>query len=217
MPRVRARAIGLTVLAHAVVLLLLVWLERRAPQRDAPELQYVSIWPDVRSEPPPAPARMKATPVPRTSRPQTMPVTPASPALRQQEDRTDPAGQSAQSAIDWNAAVADAAARFAGSGGPTFSPAPQVMRKPCKSRKFAAETERLMEERLPRPVDPDSVGPNLTANCIVVGGFPKCVQKLGAGIAGTGGGRRASAGDLFKDRLAGKQPASSVPAPDVCD
>ena len=115
---------------------------------------------------------------------------------------------------DWNAAAAAAAARYAEDAGrqKTFSPAPQTLRKPCVPREFDAATERMMAERLHLPSDPDPVGPNAAANCIIVGGFPKCVQKLGIPL----GGRRSTR-DLSRDIRSGTRAASSVPATDVCD
>jgi hypothetical protein len=119
-----------------------------------------------------------------------------------------------QSPIDWNAAATDAAARFAGNTGgqQTFSAPPQALPEPCRPRELDLETKRMMAERLPEPLDPDPVSASPTANCIVVGGYPKCVQKIGMP-------RRKSLlkRDRLEDRLAGRKAGSSVPSPDVCD
>jgi hypothetical protein len=203
------------VLAHAAVLLLLVSLERHASHRiPAPELQFVSIWPQPHSQMQPVPTEKTATPMTRAGQPQLRPLTPATPNSAQQEEPTDPAERSAQSPIDWNAAATDAAARFARNTGgqQTFSAAPQAMRKPCKPRQFDAETQGMMAERLPEPPDPDPVGPDPKANCIVVGGYPKCVQKIRIR-------RRPSlfSMDRLENRVADKTPAPSVSSPEVCD
>jgi len=202
------------VLAHAA-LLLLVWLERRAPRGIAtPELQYVSIWPDLRSEPRPVPTAKTPTPRTRASQPRSRPLTPATPNSPQQEKAPGPAEPSVQSPVDWNAAATDAAARFATNAGAqqAFSPVPQAMRKPCKPRKFDAATQDMMAERLPEPLDPDPVSANPTANCIVVGGYPKCVQKIRIR-------RRPSLFSLeqLEKRVTDKTPTPSVSSPEVCD
>jgi hypothetical protein len=210
--RLRAQAIGLTVLGHAVAVLLLVWLERRVPYRvETPQLQFVSIWPDLRDEPQPAPTTKQVTPEARTSQPQSLPLAPPTPNSPQREES---AAQQVPPRIDWNAVAKDAAARFAGNPGSqqTFSPPPQPMRKSCKPRQFDAETQAMMAERLPDPPDPDPVGPTPTANCIVVGGYPKCVQKISVR-------RRRSplSTDQLEKRVTDKAPAPSIPSPDVCD
>ena len=118
------------------------------------------------------------------------------------------------SPVDWNAAAADAAARFARNAGgqQTFSPTPPTMRKPCKPRQFDSETTDMMAQRLPEPPDPDLVSMDPKANCIVVGGYPKCVRKVRVR-------RRPSLLSIEKleSRLAEKAPVPSVASPDVCD
>jgi hypothetical protein len=116
--------------------------------------------------------------------------------------------------VNWNAAAIDAAKRFAQSEGApeTFSPPPEFQRKPCKPRKFDAQTEDLMAQRLPPPPDPEPVGADPKANCIVVGGYPKCVRKMGIP-------RRKSliSTDLLAKRVAGEPPAPSVPSAEQCE
>jgi len=133
---------------------------------------------------------------------------PPSQAYAIQQDRS-------QSPVDWNAAAANAAKRFAQGNGAreTFSPPPQPQRKPCKPRKFDAQTEELMAQRLPPPVDPDPVGADPKANCIVVGGFPKCVRKLTFRPRK----RFTLSTDLLAETVAGKPPVPSVPASDQCE
>jgi hypothetical protein len=185
----------------------------------------MSIWPEspreaqpVSSEKPKQrPAQSNTAPAAaRTDHKLPTVLAPATLEPLQQTSPADQAqpGQSPPPAIDWNAAAADAAARFAqGVDRPkTFSPAPQAQRKPCKPRQFDAATQELMAQRLPDPPDPGPVGPDPKGNCIVVGGVPKCVRTLTMKV-----GRRAAAADLLKDRLASKQPVSSVPLPGVCD
>jgi hypothetical protein len=203
------------VLAHAVIIVLLVWLERRAPRRAAaPALQYVSIWPEQRREPELRPIARTPKPMTRASQLQTRPLTSETPNPPQQEKPTDPVEQLPQPPIDWNAASTAAAAGFAGNTGGerNFSPTPRAMRKPCKQRKFDAETQNMMAERLPPPPDPDPVGPTPTANCIVVGGYPKCVQKIRirprSSLIST---------ERLEERLADRTSVPSVPSPDLCD
>jgi hypothetical protein len=223
-PRARAQAIGLTLLAHAVVLAL-VGMERRAPRRapTTPEPQYVSIWLEPQNNPQPKPGAVKrGRPAPRNasppaasrvSQPQETSIAPEATKQVPQKDLAQPGARTAQSAVDWNAAAAEAAARAAKDAGQkSFSAAPLALREPCKPRQFDAQTKGLMAERLPEPPDPDSVGPDPTANCIMVGGFPKCVQKISRPRRNSG-----LKGDPLSDRLAGKRHASSVPSPDVCD
>jgi hypothetical protein len=199
-------------------------VEGRAPQGEhAPELQYVSIWPEARVEPQPNPAagaerpREKGKPEINSRRTdlarQPLLIPPAVEQL-EQKGITYTGELPVEPRVDWNAAAVNAAARVVEgvSRKDSFSTAPQPLREPCKPRAFDEQTKQLMTERLPTPSDPDAVGPDPKANCIIVGGFPKCVQKFAAKV-----GRRKAAGDLFKDRLAGKQSPSSVPSPDTCD
>jgi hypothetical protein len=222
-PRVRAQAIGLTLLAHAVVLAL-VGMERRAPRNaPAPGPQYVSIWIELQSKPQPTPDAVKpkrlavrktaALPASHVRLPQVTPIAPSTTEQVPQNFLAESEGLSVQSPVDWNTVAAEAAARAAkDTRRKSFSAAPQALREPCKPRQFDARTKGLMAERLPEPADPDSVGPDPQANCIMVGGFPKCVQKFSRPRRNP-----SRTGDLLKDRLAGKSSASSVPSPDVCD
>jgi hypothetical protein len=218
------QAIALTLLAHGVVALLLVELERRSPRRsDAPQLQYVSIWPELPRDPP----RPEALPGPPLRR---QPPGPSSRAIRLRQEfpvsqSTEPpapaplTGSDPQSsslpAVDWKAAAMEAAKRFAEGAGnqQTFSPAPQPQKKPCKPRKFDEQTNELMVERLPPPPDPDLVSADPKANCIVVGGYPKCVRKIGIPTR-----RSLISTELLAKRVAGsKPPTSSVPSQEFCE
>jgi hypothetical protein len=222
-PRARALAIGLTILAHAAAISL-IYVERHASRSTPiPELQYVSTWLEARTESQPATVANTEVPIGRkkpaqnSQRADLPPQTLLAPATAQQlqpSDFTEPIRMPVMPRVDWNAEVAGAAARLAAEDGRSggFSAAPNTLREPCKPRIFDKETQREMAARLPNPPDPDAVGPDPSANCIIVGGFPKCVQKIEPKKRG---GR--SAGDLFKDRLAGKQPVSSVPSPYICD
>jgi hypothetical protein len=223
--RVRAQAVGLTLLAHGIVVWLLVELERRSPHRsDAPALQYVSIWPELPSErqpseEPAAPAKHRKPPVPARA--------PASTAIQFPEESPTPQAIDPPSRngvdgptappwpADWKAAATAAAKRFAEGNGAseTFSPPPQPQRKPCKPGKFDAQTEDLMAQRLPPPPDPEPVGADPKANCIVVGGYPKCVRKMTFRLR-----KRATLStDLLAETVAGKPPVPSVPSTDQCD
>lgn len=221
-PRARVQAVGLTFVAHAAALLLIFGERRVPPRSNVPDLQYVSVWLDSRTAPQNvnvvsaerSSEKNKPAPSTELTGPRQASIVPAVEEQLQQQDLIDPGDLPVKQRVDWNAAAANAAARFAQNAGEkdAFSSAPQSLRAPCKPRSFDEETKRQMAERLPEPPDPDAVGPDPKANCIVVGGFPKCVQKITAKV-----GRRSAAGDLLKDRLAGKQPVSSVPSPDICD
>lgn len=219
--RIRAQAIGLTLLAHGVVALLLIELERRAPRpNDAPQMQFVSVWLDLPREPqriekPPQLVRAREPAVPASAAihtpeqaPTPQPAEPPSSINVDQQTRLRPP-------VEWNAAATDAARRFAaGNGAPeTFSPPPEPQPKPCKPRKFDGKTEALMAERLPPPQDPDPVGADPKANCIVVGGFPKCVRKLTFRPRK----RFTLSGELLAQRVEGKPPTSSVPSIEQCE
>jgi hypothetical protein len=220
--RARVQAIGLTLLAHAF-LLMLVSVQRRA-SRDIPEpeLQYVSLWPSGTQEQSVQAANTEqlATPVapvripPREERTAQDRLAPVAPEPIEQAEPVNVDKSAVKSPVDWSAEVANAAGRIAEGVGKqmTFSAAPQALRKPCKARVFDEESKRLMEERLPAPADPDAVGADPKANCIIVGGYPKCVQKLVAKVR-----RRGFDVDLFKHRVEGRQPASSVPSSESCD
>jgi hypothetical protein len=215
--RTRAQAFGLTLLAHGAAVLVLVELEGRSPRRgDTPQLQYVSIWPDLSRQPETnkAPAQ-RTNPTPAAlgalRLPQKTPVAETTePPLATDADQTPPS----RPPVDWNAAATEAAKRFAQDNDThkTFSAAPRPQRKSCKPRQFDAQTEALMAERLPQPPDPDPVGPDPKGNCIVVGGSPKCVQKMAVR-------RRRSllSTTQLEQKLTGSPPVSSVPSAELCD
>lgn len=221
--RDRILAIALTLLAHGLAVLL-TWVERRGPQEvPVAGLQYISIWPQVRVERQSLPTRTadRQKELERSTRlslrseklpPQLL--APATVTEPPQANVTLPDRSSDRATMDWNAAAKDAAARIAGdsSSQRTFSAAPQALRKPCKARVFDEDTRRLMDERLPPPADPDLMGANPTASCIVVGGYPKCVQKFKPKVR-----QRLVVGDLHKESREGKGATSSVPSPGVCE
>jgi hypothetical protein len=222
-PRGRILAIVLTLLAHGSAVLL-IWGERRV-QKEKPiaELQYVSLWPQVRVPRQSLPERElgrrrgQEPAVRDPSRSERTPPDVVTPVLVTEPLRADviPAESSnSRAPVDWNAAAKDAAARIAGiaSDQRSFSTAPQALRKPCKARVFDEDTKRLMDERLPPPADPDLLGADPKANCIVVGGYPKCVQKFKPKVR-----KRMVVGDFDKDTRAGKMSAPSVPSIEVCE
>jgi hypothetical protein len=229
MPRVarvprrdRVQAIGLTLLAHAFLLMLISVQSRVARDQLAPELQYVSLWSSLLQK---SPVRTEnaerhaaqdalARNSRRSVRSMGKVLGRVVPEPIQQVDARESASSDVKSQTDWNAAARNAAARVRDDAIPqdSFTAAPQLLRKPCKARVFDAETKELMDERLPPLADPDAVGADPKANCIKEGGTPKCVQKLVVR-----GRKRGFDVDLFKHRVEGKQPASSVPSPEICD
>jgi hypothetical protein len=201
----RAKAVVLTLLAHAVFLLLL-GLEKGRTPRSAPALerQYVSIWPELRRQP-------AALPAPRNIRPPRITIAPASsvpPAVISAEG-----GPPAQPPVDWNAAVTQVASRIAREAGgqKSFGPTRQALREPCTPRQLDAQTKQMMAERLPEPTDPPTVGPDPTANCLVVGGRPMCVQKI---VIAPGGPDATK--ELMQNMRSGRKVAS-VPSAGACD
>jgi hypothetical protein len=220
-PRIRATAIGLTLLAHMAALLFIA-IERRTARRESPALlQFVSIWPEAEQAPPllaedPLPQEAPApdTSVPRATRAIRVPVAPepstepASQPILPVTDSTTPAG-----AVDWNAAVERAAAHIADEAGKpnTFGPPLKGLPEPCVPREFDKETKKLMAERLPEPPDPLPVGPNPHLGSMIVGGRPMAVAKITIPL-----GSVEARGDLFEN-MAEKRKVSSVPSPHVCD
>jgi len=216
-PRTRIHVVIAVLLVHGATLSLIA-VERRSSRLPSfPELQYVSFWPQVRVEPeiaerlsrqevdrrtPSRPARVPSDHVVRT---EDEPVLPSAVAERPVES---------VSPVDWNAAAKDAAARVAQTGGEQgrFSSAPRVLREPCKARVFDQDTKQLMEERLPEPEDPDLVGANPTASCIIVGGYPKCVQKITAKRR-----KREMFGDFVDARRTGRKAGTSAPSLETCE
>jgi hypothetical protein len=216
-PRIRPTPVAALFLLHAA-LFVLITIAQPPPEREqAPVLQFVSLWPELPANAPlakreaalePTQSR-RASPPPRTDQPNTN----QSPAESNQSAEPTAMDSTPSRSIDWYAASASAAASAATAAGDSnsFSPAPITFAEPCKPRQFDAQTKQLMEERLPTPADPDPVGPSPTANCIVVGGRPMCVQKM------TIRPRSGPGGEVFKDMQNGKAPDSSVPTPGVCD
>jgi hypothetical protein len=216
--RARIQAVAAVLLVHAAALLLIAVERSSSRDPSAPELQYVSLWPQAPSEPVTAerPTQQEAS-ARNTLRP--LRVRPERPAAVESDpsrpsDTAEPRAESVNPPVDWRAEVAGAAARIAQAGREKkgFSQSPKVPPRPCKPRVFDEDTKQLMEERLPEPEDPDIVGANPTANCIIVGGYPKCVQKI------TGKKRpRELFSDFVKDRRAGKKAGTSAPSLETCE
>jgi len=216
--RTRIQAVAAVLLVHVAALLLIAVERRNSRDPTAPELQYVSLWPQVPSESVNAERSTQQEASARNaSRPlRVLPerLEPVERDLLRPSDTPDLRAASVSPSVDWSAAAAGAAARIAQAAGEQkgFSASPKVPPKPCKPRAFDEDTKQLMEERLPEPEDPDLVGANPTANCIIVGGYPKCVQKI------TGKKQpRELFGDFVKDRRAGRKAGSSAPSPETCD
>jgi hypothetical protein len=207
----RASAIGLTFLAHAVAISL-IYLEHNAPRSTfEPERQYFSIWLAERAVPQREPAEIQEPPDGRRMSAQASRRTEPAP---QPDEAAESVRMTVTSQVDWAAEAASVAARIAADAGRTdgFSPKPGIQRRACKPRSFDSQTQQEMAARLPDTPDPDAIGPDPKANCIVVGGYPKCVQKIGRKKRS---GR--SVDELLKESLAGRGPVSSVPSPDTCD
>jgi hypothetical protein len=217
--RTRILAVAAVLLVHWAVLSLIAVERHTSRTSPAPELQYVSLWPQVRTEPetaerPPqqeASARSSSRPLRAISE---HPVPSEGQPLRP-SDSANPRAASVSPPTDWSAAAADAVVRIGQAGGEQkdFSPAPVVRREPCKPRVFDEDTKQLMEDRLPAPADPDLVGENPTASCIIVGGFPKCVQK----ITGKKKQPLQSFEEFGEDRRVGKKAGTSAPSLETCE
>jgi hypothetical protein len=217
-PRTRIQAVAAVLLVHAAALVLIVVERNKSQDRPVLELQYVSLWPQVQMLPekvgkPHRPEEFTHITVQAVQVPSERPTLP-------EKELLGPLGsagaavKSGNPSVDWRAAAMGAAARVAqaGSEQKEFSAAPRGQREACRPRVFDEETKRLMEEKLPTPADPDLVAENPTANCIIVGGYPKCVQKI------TGKPRhRESFADQVGERRVGRKGAGSVPSPNTCE
>lgn len=222
----RTAAVALALLANALLLLPFLLGNSEDRRRSAGSLQFVSLWPVM--PPPDEPVPEEPTVEPPTVR--TPPPPPSPPAVPTRAITLEPAiapdvsspsteavvtpSRGARPGIDWNAAASAAGARFAQEleAQKTFSPPPEVLREPCVPRPLDAATRQLMAEALPEPPELRAP-PDSTANCVMVGGRPRCVMPLaGIGI----GARREAAGDLFEN-MHEKRKASSVPDPHYCD
>jgi len=211
--------------AIAVVVLhgLLLWLLgsgiRARPDAEPPPPQFVSLWitmpvPDTPEidplrDPQRDPEQQPATPPRATAAPRTAPITlPTEPALQTApESTTSPVAPAP--ALDWAQRAQLAARRSVDAGeaqqqGEAFSPAPEVMRKPCKPKKSNLDT-----------AEKDETGFHM------VGPLPVWVGKrctFTIGFFGCGLGKPPEPrGDLFDDTKGPGGAPSSVPHPDVCD
>lgn len=220
-PRIRATAVGLTLLAHVAALLFLA-IERRTPRREPlSQLQFVSLWPEPARQPQqPMESEESEPQAERTAVTPRAPVAITLPRPVQQPDAPEPAtpqdrpvAPRATPRVDWNSAADRAAARVADEAGKpdTFGPPLQALPEPCVPRVFDKETRKLMNERFPERPDPGPVGPNPHLGSMIVGGRPMAVQKITIPL-----GRSEPRGDLFEN-MDEKRKVSSVPSPHFCD
>jgi hypothetical protein len=216
----RRIAIAVVVL-HGLLLWLLASGLRNRPDAEPLMPQFVSLWitmpvpdtPEIEPErdpqrdPEQRPApRSRATEAPRTA-PITLPSAP--PVQTVPESTTSPVVPAPAPALDWAQRAQLAARRAADAGeaqkqGESFSPAPEVMRKPCKPKKSNLDS-----------AEKDETGFHM------VGPLPVWVGKrctITIGFIGCGLGKLPEArGDLFDDMKGPGGAPSSVPDPDICD
>ena len=197
--RVRAAAVLLALLAHALLLLLFSFGNRRPSE---PAIwQFVSIWPP--DQPAPVITRTPSPRQPRTRAPATRNPPPIVAPAVPTESESPPQPEAPRPSIDWYGQAASAAARSAAKGDqpPTFSPPPKVVHQACKPKKqsFEWNPEEKKAGLLPLPYV--RVG-----NCIIMLGFFSCSSE----------GPPAN-GHLFDDLRKGDRPVSSVPDPNTCD
>jgi hypothetical protein len=200
--RVRAAAVVLALLAHALVLLLFASRGRAPMPAAAWSLQFVSIWPP--DQPPPeviAPA-----PLPMRAR-RTTPPAPATTVVIPNDTEAPPSPEHAEAPspkIDWYGEARKAAARGAAKANEssTFSPPPKVIQQACKPKKHSFEwnPEPKKAGLLPLPFV-------VLGNCVVGLGFFTCNLS----------GPPEANGHLFDDLKKGDRPVSSVPDPHTCE
>lgn len=236
-PGTRAVAIAVALAAHALLLVLLLWMERHAPLRESPGTSFAgSIWiqlaplppeerqPELQPEPQlePDPAPQPATPprpIPLPPRDEstaiTLPAPPAEPA-----EPASPETPPTAPGIDWYSESRTTAARLAAAAAEAgksqgFSPAPEALRKPCKQRDFYdPEVGARMDELQPRPPEPPTLAQAADTGGLMVGTVRVGMLNLfSMGV----GGRPAPRADLFDESKAGKRPTSSVPDTETCD
>ncbi len=214
---VRVLALGLTVLAHLLVLLAFS-VERRSQRHRVPQelSQFVSIWPDL---PPP---QLKPPPVP-TPRQQFEPraITPVvapqevdmtfSPAPSPLPATPDPG---AQPTVDWVAEGQKAARRVAASPGrpDTFSPPPNtnLPARLCAPRVITEAMQAKMDEVAPPRVEPTPPPDAPTDSVMLPGGIRVGILRFPSKK-----GKKAAPPDPPEDLRA--RPRSSVPDPNTCD
>jgi hypothetical protein len=213
----------LVAIAVVVLHVLLLWLlasgMRLRPDAQSLVPQFVSVWitmpvPDTTEveperDPEPAPER---TPPPRSrasEAPRTAPITlPSAPTVQTApQSTTSPVAPAP--ALDWAQRAQLAARRAVDAGeaqqqGEAFSPAPEVMRKPCKPKQSNLDT-----------AEKDETGFHM------VGPLPVWVGKrctFTIGFFGCALGQPPEArSDLFDDMKGPGGAPSSVPHPETCD
>lgn len=216
----RRRIALAVVLLHGLLLWLLASGMRMRPDAESPVPQFVSLWitlpapvvPEVEperdtqrdpeQEPAPRPRAPEA--------PHTAPITlPSDPSVQTTpQSTTSPVAPAP--ALDWAQRAQLAARRSVDAGeaqkaqGESFSPAPEVMRKPCTPKKSNLDTAK-----------PDETGFHMAGPLPVYVG-KRCVFTLGFFACGLGKPPEPRS-DLFDDMKGPAGAPSSVPHPEVCD
>jgi len=206
---------ALVLLAHAPLVLLILWGWRVS--RDEPEqtLVFLSIWPQMRNattQPlpqtlPPAPARA-APRVAVNVAPPPEPAEAPSTAITLPVESPAESG-SPRPSIDWRAEGAAAAARQAApAASATFAAPPKPLRKPCEKQKSTWEWNKQ-----PKKAGVTSLENGLPLPYVVLG---RCV--VGLGFFGCSPQKPPEPNShLLDDMRDGKTSPSSVPDPDRCD
>ncbi len=214
----RLFAIAVVVL-HGLLLWLLASGMRLRPDAGQSIPQFVSLWitmpvpdmPEIEPERDPQrdPEQERTPRAHATATPRTAPITlPGEPPVQTApESTTSPVAPAP--ALDWAQRAQLAARRAADAGeaqqqGETFSPAPEVMRKPCKPKKSNLDSAQP-ETRGFHMVGPLPV--YVGKRCTFTIGFFACAL----------GKLPEPRSDLFDDMKGPGGAPSSVPHPDVCD
>jgi hypothetical protein len=219
----RRRIFVAVVVLHGLLLWLLASGMRMRPDAEPLVPQFVSLWitlPSLDTPPPPSEAEPQRelqrdpeqplAPRPRAAQaPRTAPITlPSEPVV---ETTPQPSTSPAPApALDWSQRAQLAARRSVDAGeaqkaqGESFSPAPEVMRKPCTPKKSNLDTAK-----------PDETGFHMAGPLPVYVG-KRCVFTLGFFACGLGKPPEPRS-DLFDDMKGPAGAPSSVPHPEVCD
>jgi hypothetical protein len=206
----RAIAIGLALLMHVLLFLLALRSSRSPPQAVVEQIQFVSLWADIK--PLTEPKAVEVPPPESTSRAKTTRPAPnvaPSATTLSNEDVSTAISPRSERPIDWQREATSAARRQAERPGEleNSNAQPKTARKPCEpsesSLVWNPETPRAGFTRTPIPLPFVQLG----KRCMIGLGFFGC----------TLGALPEANSHLFDDIAEGKTMKSSVPDPHICD